>query len=94
MYQSNEIKIYDAGEKHNDRFSVVYLNSPEREKGLYECRAMSDHPFHPMGFCQMTLAKPGNHLGKSIQFTDLPVDCQKVITRDYRLETNQYNLFT
>ena len=94
MYQSNEIKIYDDGEKCIDRFSVIYLNNLDRETGLYECRAMSAHPFHPMGFCQMTLAKPGKHLGKSIQFTDLPVDCQKVILSDYRLEANQYNLFT
>ena len=94
MYQSNEIKIYDGGEKCIDRFSVVYLNSLDRETGLYECRTMSAHPFHPMGFCQMTLVKPGKHLGKPTPFTELPVDCQKVITRDYRLETDQYNLFT
>ena len=92
MYQANQLKIYDAGESVYDRYSVLYLDSPEREKGLYECRAMSANPFHPMGFCEMTSAKLGKHLGKPIQFTALPDACQKVIIRDYYLDTNQYNL--
>lgn len=74
------VRIYDDP-RTIDRFTVVYLDHPERA-GLFAARAMSDHPFHPLGFCQCTQAKPGRHLGRRIAFDDLPADCQRVIISD------------
>lgn len=77
------ISIYDNGDKTFDRFSVIYTNEPE-SKGLFACRAMSEHPFHPQGFGQMCSALPGRHLGKKIVFSELPADCQKLVLSDLK----------
>ncbi len=81
------IKCYDNGGKTFDRYTVVYLDEPEsyrnpQGKTLYEARGMSEHPFHPQGFGQACTAAPGKHLGKLIQFSDLPPDCQKLVKQD------------
>jgi hypothetical protein len=75
------IRVYDNGGKTVDRYTVVYMDAPERN-GLYEAVAMDAQPFHPQGFGQHTSASPGRHLGKRIGYEDLPDDCRKVVLRD------------
>ena len=75
------IRIYDNGGKTVDRYTVVYMNIQEGP-GLYGCRGMSEHPFHPQGFGMYGSAMPGRHLGKRIAFEQLPQDCQKLVEQD------------
>lgn len=77
------IKCYDNGGKTLDRYTVVYLDYPENQPKTFAARAMSNHPFHPQGFGQYTTAMVGRHLGKKIQFKDLPEDCQKLVKQDF-----------
>ena len=78
----NRIKIYDNGGKTFDRYTVVYLDSPEREPRTYECRAMSERPRHPQVFGQICTAMLGRHLGRRIKFSELPAECQDVVRAD------------
>lgn len=77
------IKIYDNNGKTCDRYTVVFLDEKEKAKNTYTCIAMSETPFHPQGFCQYSTAMLGRHLGKKIEFKDLPSDCQKVVNGHY-----------
>jgi hypothetical protein len=45
---------------------------------------MSSIPFHPQGFGQYSTCQLGRHLGKRIDFEDLPEDCQKLVKQDLR----------
>jgi hypothetical protein len=71
----------------------------EFEKGWFQHRAMSANPFHPQGVgisgesaTQIDVNKWGfapmvgksNHLGKRINFSDLPMDCQQLVISDYK----------
>jgi hypothetical protein len=73
------IKIYDNGGKTFDRFTVVFINEPERQPNTFAALGMSARPFDPQGFGQHCMATPGRHLGKRILFEDLPADCQKLV---------------
>ena len=76
------LRIYDAGSKSVDRYTVVFMDLPERAPGTFQCLGMSDKPFHPQGFGQHSAAMPGRHLGKRINLADLPPDCQRAVERD------------
>jgi hypothetical protein len=76
------IRCYDNGGRTVDRYTVVYMDQPESKPGCFACVAMSAYPFHPQGFGQHCAAKPGRHLGKWIEFEDLPADCQKLVKQD------------
>ena len=76
------IRIYDNGGKTFDRYTVIYMDFPERMTGVYEAVGMSTNPFHPQGFGQHCTAMPGKHLGKRIQFKDLPDDCKRLVWYD------------
>lgn len=76
------IKCYDNGGKTFDRYTVIYMDDPERGHNLFSSVGMSEHPFHPQGFGQHGAARPGRHLGKRIKFEELPVDCQKLVLQD------------
>ncbi len=76
------IACYDNGGETADRYTVVYLDEPEREPGVFACVGMSDSPFHPQGFGQHSTAMLGAHLGKRIKFWQLPDDCRKLVRRD------------
>lgn len=80
------VRIYDNGGKSVDRFTVVYLDEPERsrpgEGPMYSARAMDEEPYAPQGFGQYTTAMDGLHLGVRIKFEDLSADCQKVVLSD------------
>jgi len=77
----NALQIYDNGGKTFDRYTAVYLWDRERS-GVYGCRGMSEHPYHPQGFGQFSSAEPGRHLGKRIKYGDLPPDCQRLVLGD------------
>lgn len=77
-----DVRIYDNGGKTIDRYTAVYMDEPERQKGLYACVGMDAHPFSPQGFGQHGAAIPGAHLGKRIKFIDLPRDCQQLVRQD------------
>jgi len=74
------LRIYDNGGKTFDRYTVIYMDQPERHG--YACLGMSEHPFHPQGFGQHGIAQPGRHLGRRIQFDQLPDDCQKLVQQE------------
>lgn len=76
------IKCYDNGGTTIDRYTVVYLDYPEREPGTFMAVGMNSEPFHPQGFGQHCSAVPGRHLGKLISFEELPADCQKLVRAD------------
>jgi hypothetical protein len=78
------IRIYDNGGKTFDRYTVVYLDQPEREPNTFAAIGMSANPFHPQGFGQHCSAVPGRHLGKRIQFNELPEDCKRLIEQDLK----------
>lgn len=76
------IRCYDNGGKTFDRYTVVYMDLPERAAGMFQAVGMSEHPFHPQGFGQHTTAAPGRHLGKRVALDQLPEDCQKLVRQD------------
>lgn len=80
--ETMDVRIYDNGGKTADRYTAVYMDEPERQKGLYACVGMDDRPFSPQGFGQHGVAMPGAHLGKRIDFADLPKDCQRLVRQD------------
>jgi hypothetical protein len=74
-----DLRIYDNGGQTFDRYTVVFMNEPERRHSTFAALGMSAHPFHPQGFGQHCIAMPGHHLGRRINFADLPADCQKCV---------------
>jgi hypothetical protein len=76
------IACYDSGGKTADRYTVIYLDQPERAVNTFAAVAMNAEPFHPQGFGQHTTAMPGRHCGKRIAFASLPADCQKLVIQD------------
>lgn len=76
------IRCYDNGGKTLDRYTVVYLDFPERERGVFECVGMSARPFDPQGFGQHSAAMCGRHLGARVPFCMLPKDCRALVMAD------------
>jgi len=81
-YPKGTVRIYDNGGKTFDRYTAVYLDSPEGTPGMYECVGMSTYPFHPQGFGCHSSAMPGRHLGRRITREQLPPDCQQLLKQD------------
>lgn len=73
------IRVYDNGGKTADRYTVVYMDEPERTPGLYACLGMSERPQHPQGVGMHGIAQPGPHLGKRIRYADLPASCRAAV---------------
>lgn len=80
------LRIWDNGGETIDRYTVAFTG---RGHGARWGLAMSAEPEHPQGFCQhWEMARPvdeggGKHLGRRIQFADLPKPCQRVVSREY-----------
>ena len=74
LYSKINLKIYDNRGLSMDRYSVYFTST--------ECLAMSEDPFHPLGFGQHSTGKVGPHNGQEIKFSDLPPDCQKAVLTD------------
>ena len=77
------LSIYDHGGDTVDRYTVYY-DKVENGKNFYACRCMNGSPYHPQGFCQMSIGQLGIHNGKKIKLEDLPKDCQNVIQNDLK----------
>lgn len=87
-----KIRCYDNGGMDAggtfDRYTVLYLGKVDDE---YHYVGMSAEPFHPQGHGQhgsdsrmLDVPKRGRSaLGKRIHFEDLPIDCRRLVTRDY-----------
>lgn len=80
--QGQRIKCYDLGHGQIDRYTVVFMDQPEKAEKTFACLGMNGYPFHPQGFGQHCSAMPGKHLGKRIPFLELPLDCQKLVIQD------------
>jgi hypothetical protein len=76
------IACYDNDGKSADRFTVIYLDEPERAANTFAAVGMNAEPFHPQGIGQHGSAMPGRHLGRRIALADLPADCQKLVQQD------------
>jgi hypothetical protein len=79
---NSRIRCYDNGGETCDRYTVVYIDEPERQQGTFAAVGMNAEPFHPQGFGQHCSAMLGRHLGKRIPFTSLPADCQQLVKQD------------
>jgi len=75
-----KIKIYDNGGETFDRYTVIYIGS--HYNGFYSCLGMSENPFSPQGYGQHGSCTDGPHLGKEIQFEDIPEACQRAVRND------------
>ena len=81
-FNGHQIACYDNGGKTIDRYTVVYLDEPERAVNTFAAVGMNAEPFHPQGFGQHTTAMLGRHLGRRVALSTLPADCQKLVARD------------
>lgn len=88
MKRPKNIRIYDDGGATADRYTVIYMDEPERDPGTYNALCMSADPFSPLGICQHSSAMPGRHLGKRIRWEDLPEDCRKAVVQDCEQPNN------
>ncbi len=81
------IRCYDNGGETYDRYTVLFTK--KRVAGQFMYLGMNATPFHPQGFGQHGFSddlidRPSySHLGKRIQFEDLPEDCKKAVMDDY-----------
>ena len=75
-----------------DRYTIVYTRLSEN--GSYPYAGASEHPFHPQGCGTFGMNRgfpvdrPNwkstyKHLGKKIQFKDLPCDVKRMVKSDY-----------
>lgn len=83
MVNVNDVLYFDNDDTF-DRYTAVFPLSD----GVWPYFAMSTDPFHPCGFGQHgeLTQLPGEHLGKRIMFTELPVNCQNAIRIELREE--------
>ncbi len=81
------VKCFDNGGTTLDRYTVIFTGRYVGHLPLsWEYLAMSAMPFHPQGLGQhgdMEQTTSLKHLGKRIEFCDLPEDCQKLVLQDY-----------
>lgn len=75
----HRIRIYDNGGKTNDRYTVVFMDEPERAHNTFAALGMNEEPFHPQGIGMHCTAQPGRHLGRRIMMMNLPDDCQRAV---------------
>ena len=79
---ASRIRCYDNGGQTVDRYTVVYMDFPERQRGFFLSLGMSEDPSHPQGFGQHSVAMLGAHLGRRVPFETLPESCRRVIEAD------------
>jgi hypothetical protein len=84
------LRIYDNGGETADRYTVIFTRAQSfYTKGWFPVLGMSGSPFHPQGVClhseyNRPIDRPSyKHLGKKIEFTQLPEDCRRVTREDY-----------
>lgn len=85
VYPNGVVGVWDYN-KTGDRYTVVYAPETDcmgRKRWYY--LGMNSCPTHPscgIGMHGELTQKPGKHLGKKINFQDLPEECQRVVFRD------------
>ncbi len=73
MKPQNILKIYDNGGKTADRYSIVLKDWRSLDGvRVFQCLGLSEEPTAWFGFSQWGEAIVGRHLGKIIQWKDLP----------------------
>ena len=84
------IRVYDNGGKTFDRYQIVFTGRYRHlTRGQTVCVGSSEHPFHPQGFGSFGLLNfipdypTYGHLGKKIQFKNLPPDVKRMVKDDY-----------
>ena len=84
------VRCYDNQGETFDRYTVCFTGNYRRDPyDDFLSIGMSSDPFHPQGFYQhdgnqQHIDHPAYaHLGKKIQFEDLPKDCQTAVIDDY-----------
>jgi hypothetical protein len=82
ILNGHPIRCYDNGGETCDRYTVIYMDQPERAPNTFACVGMNAEPFHPQGFGQHSTAMPGAHCGKRVPFATLPEDCRKLVQQD------------
>lgn len=84
------LRCYDNGGTTVDRFTIVFTGNYRRRIGAFCYVAANSAPFNPLGFYQhgenpCPIDYPTHsHLGRKVDFADLPGDLQSSITVDYR----------
>ena len=90
------IRCYDNGglEQENgsrDRYTVIFSHADRFGfKGRTPYLCMDESPYSPGGFGMHEESKgaidhpSSGHLGRRIQFSDLPHECQRVVLADYQ----------
>jgi len=86
------LRMYDNGGTTIDRYTIVFTGRYRHlTGGVFWHVGSSAAPFHPQGFYQhgestdWQIDYPSyKHLGKRIQWKDLPEDVQKAALRDYK----------
>jgi hypothetical protein len=94
------VRCYDDGGDTFDRYTVVFTGNYTHKTGRQHWYlGMSKFPYHPQGFGQhgesdnqIDINKWGFapamgrkcHLGRRIPFSELTIDCQKLVAHDYR----------
>lgn len=78
------LAVYDNGGETFDRYTAVYDSIESHRDGvpMYLCLGMSEHPSHPQGFGQHGSCMLGDHLGKKINFHNLPKECRQAVMSD------------
>lgn len=76
----NTLRIYDNGGKTLDRYTIIFMDRPERQYNTFTALGCNSEPFHGIG--QNCIAMPGRHLGKRIGFEDCPSEVQKFIMQE------------
>ena len=75
------LRIYDNGGKTADRYTILppkWAGPEWREVGrMWQAIGASRNPFHPQGVGMHCAATPGPHLGKRINWDDLPPKVQQ-----------------
>lgn len=83
------IRCYDNQGETLDRYTVVFTGNYRRNTGgQFVYLGMSENPFQGIGqhgYSNTQVDRPTyGHLGKKIQFSDLPKDCRLAVIQDYK----------
>jgi hypothetical protein len=74
--------IYDTGpDDAIDRYTVVLNETWEANPGELTMLGLSSEPAHPQGFSQFTAGIDGPHLGRTIEWADMPENVREHIAR-------------
>ena len=74
------IKVYDNAGFTACRYTVLFLDEPERD-GFYRSISLSDDPAHPTGCAIHGVALDGKHLGRRVSFDNLPYKARQYLER-------------